>query len=87
MKLDINEVKETVKTFVNKRFLKNAGGKELTYSTPLISGGIIDSILTMQLVVFLEQTYNFEFQAHEVDKDNLDTIDIISAFVVKKSNG
>lgn len=86
MSANINEIKETVKAFVNKRFFKNAEGKELNYSTPLITGGIIDSILTMQLVVFLEQTYKFEFQAHEVDKDNLDTIDIIAAFVVKKLN-
>ncbi len=87
MNVDVNEVKETVKTFVQKRFLKNAEDKELTYSTPLISGGIIDSILTMQLVVFLEQTYQFEFQAHEVDKENLDTIEIIAGFVAKKLNG
>ena len=87
MSLEINEVKEKTKAFVVERFLKNAENKELAYSTPLISGGLIDSILTMQLVVFLEQTFNFEFQAHEVDKDNLDTIDIIAAFVVKKLNG
>lgn len=87
MSIEINQVKEKVKAFVVERFLKNAENKELTYSTPLISGGLIDSILTMQLVVFLEQTFNFEFQAHEVDRDNLDTIDIIAAFVVKKLNG
>lgn len=86
MSADINEIKETVKAFIKKRFLKNAEDKELTFSTPLITGGIIDSILTMQLVVFLEQTYKFEFQAHEVDKENLDNIDLISAFVVKKLN-
>ncbi len=87
MSSNVNEIKETVREFVKNRFLKNSDGLELTYSTPLISGGIIDSILTMQLVVFLEQTYSFEFQAHEVDKDNLDTIEIIAAFVVKKQNG
>ena len=32
MSADINEIKETVKAFVNKRFLKNAEGKELNYS-------------------------------------------------------
>ena len=81
-----NDVKETVRAFIKERFLKN-NDKELTYSTPLISGGLIDSILTMQLVVFLEQTYHFEFEAHEVDRDNLDTIDIIAEFVSKKVNG
>ncbi|HEX8517255.1 MAG TPA: acyl carrier protein [Bacteroidia bacterium] len=86
MSLDINQVKGTVRNFVFERFLRNSEEKELTFSTPLISGGIIDSILTMQLVVFLEETYGFEFQPHEVDKDNLDSIDIIAAFVVKKLN-
>lgn len=87
MSADVNSIKETVRTFINTRFMKNAEGKELNYTTPLISGGIIDSILTMQLVVFLEQTYNFEFQAHEVDKENLDNIETIAAFVSKKLNG
>ena len=86
MTVDTTQIKETVKVFVKERFLKNSNDKELTYSTPLISGGLIDSILTMQLVVFLEQTYKFEFQAHEVDKDNLDSIEIIAAFVSKKLN-
>ncbi len=70
MSIDKSEIKETVKAFIKERFLKNSDDKELTYSTLLISGGLIDSILTMQLVVFLEKTFNFEFQAHEVDKDN-----------------
>jgi acyl carrier protein len=86
MKVEIDQVRETVKTFIKERFLKNTDDRELTYSTPLISGGLIDSILTMQLVVFLEECYKFEFQAHEVDKDNLDTINIIADFVVKKLN-
>ncbi len=87
MSLELNQVKETVKAFVKERFLKNSDDKELTDSTPLISGGLIDSILTMQLVVFLEEQFKFEFQAHEVDVDNLDSIDRIAAFVLKKVNG
>ena len=87
MSIETNQVKEIVKAFVKERFLKNANDKELTYSTPLISGGLIDSILTMQLVVFLEEQFKFEFQAHEVDVDNLDSIDSIAAFVLKKVNG
>lgn len=87
MSVEINQVKETVKAYIVERFLKNADDKQLTNSTPLISGGLIDSILTMQLVVFLEEQFKIEFQAHEVDVDNLDSIDIITAFVLKKLNG
>ena len=81
------EIKDSVKNFIVERFLKNSNNKELTDSTPLISGGIMDSISTMQLVTFLEKKYNFEFQAHEVDRDNLDTITIIANFVLSKIGG
>ena len=80
-------IKSTLKTFIVEKFLKNNDADSLTYDTPLISGGIIDSILTMQLVVFIENNYAFDFSAHEVDKDNLDTINIIAGFIQKKING
>jgi acyl carrier protein len=87
MAYDIQEIKESVKNFIIDRFLKNPNNKELTDSTPLISGGIMDSISTMQLVTFLEKKYNFEFQAHEVDRDNLDSIGVIANFVASKIGG
>ena len=85
MKQDIQQIKEKVRGFITDRFLKNAGHNAPLDSTPLISGGIMDSISTMQLVTFLEKEFNFEFQAHEVDRDNLDTIDLISNFVASKT--
>lgn len=87
MAKDIQEIKESVKNFIVERFLKNSSNKELADSTPLISGGIMDSISTMQLVSFLEKKYNFEFQAHEVDRDNLDSIAVIANFVATKISG
>ena len=87
MAQDIREIKNSVRNFIAERFLKNSKNKELNDSTPLISGGIMDSISTMQLVTFLEKTYNFEFQAHEVDRDNLDSIEVIANFVVSKTGG
>jgi acyl carrier protein len=87
MTTSIESIKERLKDFIIKRFLKNTESESLNFDTPLISGGLIDSILTMQLVVFIEETYNFEFSAHEVDRDNLDSINIIANFIQKKLNG
>ena len=81
----IEEIEIIVKNFIISRFLKG-DGSSLTNDTPLISGGIIDSILTMQLVVFIEENFHFEFSPHEVDKENLDSIQIISGFIQKKIN-
>jgi D-alanine--poly(phosphoribitol) ligase subunit 2 len=87
MKLSQEEISATIKEYILNRFVKANEKNVLTNETPLISGGIIDSILTMQLVVFIEETYNFEFLPHEVDKENLNTIGSITAFIVKKING
>ncbi len=86
MEQKISEIKNNVRTFISERYLKNAGAGTLNDTTPLISGGIIDSIATMKLVNWLEENYKFEFAAHEVDRDNLDTIDRIANFVVTKTS-
>jgi len=80
-------IRETLKNFIIANFLGNKEQEPLTYDTPLISGGLIDSILTMQMVVFIEKTYQFDFSAHEVDRDNLNTINIMADFIEKKING
>lgn len=87
MQTDIPTIKADVQHYIVDRFFKNNNSAELTSATPLISGGIMDSIATMQLINYLEKKYNFEFQAHEVDRDNLDTIDIIANFVYAKISG
>ncbi|HEY0031154.1 MAG TPA: acyl carrier protein [Bacteroidia bacterium] len=83
---DTEQIRNDIKIFIAERFLNNAGS-DLNDSTPLISGGLIDSISTMQLVAFLEKKYHFEFQAHEVDRDNLDSVEIIANFVLSKISG
>ncbi len=52
--------------------------------TPLISSGIIDSISTLTMVEFLEGKYQIEFEPHEVDRENLDSVEMIAAFVLSK---
>jgi acyl carrier protein len=87
MEKDINAIKTKVSSYIHERFMKGTSGKELTNNTPLISGGIMDSISTMQLVSYLEKEFSFEFEAHEVDRDNLDSVELISNFVLSKISG
>jgi len=50
----------------------------------LISGGIIDSISTLKLVTFLEEEFDIQVQANEMNSDNLDTLEEITSFVLSK---
>lgn len=86
MKEEIPAIKDKIRAFVLTDLLKNKNTDDVTDDSPLITGGLIDSILTMQLVVFLEKTFSVEYEAHEVDRDNFDTINIITSFLLKKLN-
>ena len=72
------EIKKTVKEYILKEFLPGEDPEELTDTTPLITGGIFDSIATLKLVAFIEERYAFTFQAHEVDVQYLNTIEDIA---------
>jgi acyl carrier protein len=77
-------VKSRIKAFIMDEFLPGEDPDELTDDTPLISGGILDSIATLQLVMFIEQTYGVAFEPHEVDKDNLDTLNRLMSLLMSK---
>jgi len=80
----MSNIKEQVKNYILEEFCNEAETGAITNETPLLSSGIIDSISALQLVEFIEQTFNLQFQAHEVDQDNLNTLDKIEAFVISK---
>lgn len=80
------EIKSKIKDYLLEKFFEEDNKDELEDSTPLISGGILDSISTMQVVDHLEKEFNVEFEPHEVDEEFLDTIDLITEIVESKLN-
>jgi len=84
MAQDIAEIREQVKDFVMKEFLPGEDPEALTSDTPLISGGILDSIKNVKLVSFLEESYGISFDAHEISADYLDSLDLIAETVQNK---
>lgn len=76
---------QTVKNFIMKEFLPGENPDELTEATPLISGGILDSIATLKLVMFMEERFGVSFEPHEVDKENLDDLASIVRLLQSKN--
>lgn len=79
-----NAVKEAVKAYILDEFLPGEDPDELDDSTPLITGGILDSISTIKLVSFLEERFGIEFEAHEMNADYLDSLGEIAGTVEAK---
>jgi acyl carrier protein len=80
----MSEIKQKAKTFILEKFLQGAAEDELQDSTPLITSGILDSLGTVALVEYLEETFNIHIQAHEADEDNLGTLNDIERLVQSK---
>ena len=76
---------QRIKTFIMEEFLPGENPDELTATTPLISGGILDSIATLKLVMFMEEEYGVSFAPHEVDKENLDDLASIARLLQSKN--
>jgi acyl carrier protein len=85
--MDLADIKRDVKAYILREFLPGESPEALGESTPLVTGGILDSIATLKLVSFLEERFGIALAAHEVDADHLDTIEKIAELVSRKQTG
>lgn len=84
MKESREEIKRAVREYIRAEFLYGEETAELDDTTPLVSGGILDSIATVKLVSFLEDTYDVRFEPHEMGAKHLETLDLIATLVESK---
>ncbi len=80
----MSDVIHEVKSFVLENFLPGEDPANLTPDTPLITGGILDSIGTLKLVVFLENQFGITLEAHEAGAEHLDNLDAIESLIRSK---
>ena len=76
------DIKQEIRGYVAEHFLP--GGQGLEDTTPLISGGLIDSIGMLGLISFMESRFGVEFMPREVDAHTLDNVESIAALVERK---
>ncbi len=78
----INEVQ----IFIVDNFLFGTNGDVLSPEDSLIEKGLIDSTGVLELVAFIQETFQIRVEDHEIVPANLDSIEKIATFVrLKKS--
>lgn len=73
----------SVKKYIVDRFLFG-DGSEFSDDISFIENGIIDSTGILELVSFLEETYNIKVHDEELLPENLDSLQNIAGFLQKK---
>ncbi len=81
---DVESIKSALKEFILKEFLPGEDPSALEDDTPLITGGIMDSIATIKFSLFVEEQYGVELQAHELSADYIDSLTGMATVVESK---
>ncbi len=77
-------IADVVRDYILREFLPGEDPSELTDQTPLITGGILDSISTLKLVVFLEERFGVTIEAYEAGVEHLDSVGQIVRLIAEK---
>ena len=82
----MSDIKDVVLEYVKNEYLEEGDDREVTYDTPLISGGIVDSFSMVSLKVFLENKYNIQIPDAKATPEAFDSVnkivDLLKAFNV-----
>jgi acyl carrier protein len=76
----MDDMKEIVLKYVRNEYLEDED-QELTYDTPLISGGIVDSFSMVSLKRFLENKYKISIPDDRATPEAFDSVNKIVALV------
>jgi acyl carrier protein len=80
----MDNVKDTIRDYILREYLPGESPANLTDETPLRTSGILDSMATLNLVTFLEESFGITIDAHETGIDQFDRIADIAALVAQK---
>jgi acyl carrier protein len=78
------EVRTQILNYIADFLLGEDGTQEVGSDTPLLSSGLIDSVAVEELLRFIEEEYELEFEEEELNAENFETVDRIAVLVERK---
>ncbi|GAB4267281.1 MAG: acyl carrier protein [Candidatus Promineifilaceae bacterium] len=81
------EIKQAIRQFITENFLFSTDEFPFDDDASFLEEGVIDSTGTLELVIFLEETFGFEVEDHEIEPDNFDSINKLAAYIARKGVG
>lgn len=76
----MEDMKDLVLNYVKKEYLED-GDDDITYNTPLISSGYVDSFSMVSLLVFLENKFKIKIPPDKATPEAFDTVNSIVTLV------
>lgn len=78
-------IEQTVRSFIVENFLFGEAHRAPEGDESFLELGIIDSTGVLELVTFIESSFNLKVADAELVPDNLDTVNCLVAFIRRKT--
>ena len=76
----MEEMKDRILDYIKKEYVEDED-EEITYDTPLISSGYVDSFSMVSLLVFIENKFKIKIPAAKATPEAFDSVNNIVALV------
>ena len=80
----MDNTQHIIRDYILGEFLPGENPTLLTDTTPLITGGILDSLAILKLVAFLQERFGIDIEPHETSVEYMDTLPAIANLVHSK---
>jgi acyl carrier protein len=78
------DIRQQIRSYIMGNYLFTADDGELQDADSLMLRGIIDSTGAMEMILFLEETFEITVAEEEMVPENLDSVDKIVDFIGRK---
>jgi acyl carrier protein len=85
--MDANEIQKQIHEYIVENFLFGDDAALESDDQSFLETGLIDSTGILELIQFLEETFEIEIEDEEMIPENLDSIARVTAFVGSKVEG
>jgi acyl carrier protein len=76
----MEDIKDLILNYIIKEYMED-GDEEMTFDTPLISSGDIDSFSMVSLLVFIENKFKIKIPASKATPEAFDSVNKITELV------
>lgn len=79
------EIESRIQDYVAKNLLFNDTGFEYSNDASFLEEGIVDSTGVLELVLFIEETFDIVVDDQDITRDNFDSVNKLAGFVRARS--
>ena len=77
-------ITDLVRAYLNREFFRGESVAALGIDQPLVSSGLLDSVATLKLVLYVEEQFHITIDSADIADGQLDTLKSIALLIQHK---